>query len=54
LLRQRADVAATLFELIKAPGKGAAGLALDLIKGDTPVAEAVSAAISKGETDFQG
>ncbi|KAM0788415.1 hypothetical protein ACM66B_001552 [Microbotryomycetes sp. NB124-2] len=48
----REDVAAVLFELINTPGKAAAGLALDLVEGDTPVQEAVRAAIARGESDW--
>jgi len=32
----------------------AAGLALDIVGGETPIGEALDAAIKKGETDFSG
>ncbi|KZV79817.1 NAD(P)-binding protein [Exidia glandulosa HHB12029] len=48
----RADVAAVLAELLGRPE--AKGLALDLMSGDVPVAQAAEAAIAKGETDWQG
>lgn len=32
----------------------AAGLAIDIAGGDIPIAEALDAAIKKGETDFLG
>ena len=49
---QREDVARTLLALIDLPGSGAKGLALDLIKGDTPIEEAVRKAVEKGVSDF--
>lgn len=52
LPRQREDVAATLVELISLPGKGSAGLALDLIKGETSIADAVRSAVDKQVSDF--
>jgi hypothetical protein len=45
-------VAATLLELISLPGKGSAGLALDLIKGETSIADAVRSAVEKQVNDF--
>ncbi|ORY88875.1 NADH(P)-binding-domain-containing protein [Leucosporidium creatinivorum] len=48
----REDVAATLLELISLPGKGSSGLALDLIKGETSISEAVRSAVDKGVSDF--
>lgn len=51
-LSQREDVAATLLELINQPGKGCAGLALDLVQGNKSIQQAVHDAIARGETDF--
>jgi len=48
----RDDVAQTLALLVDRPD--AAGLALDLVGGDTPIKEALDAAIRKGETDWTG
>jgi len=48
----RDDVAEVLSLLADRPH--AKGLALDLVGGPTPISEALDAAISKGESDFQG
>ncbi|EGN94738.1 hypothetical protein SERLA73DRAFT_187791 [Serpula lacrymans var. lacrymans S7.3] len=48
----RDDVAKTLALLVNR--EDAAGLALDLVGGETPLEQALDAAISKGETDFLG
>lgn len=47
---QRDDVAKTLALLLDR--EDAAGLAIDLIGGDTPIEEGLDAVIKKGETDF--
>lgn len=49
---QRDDVAKTLSLLVDR--EDAAGLAIDVVGGDVPIAEALDAAIKKGETDFLG
>lgn len=51
---QREDVAAVLAALIDRPTADAAGLALDLVAGETPIEKAVEEAITKGETDWVG
>ncbi|KAF8064358.1 NADH(P)-binding-domain-containing protein [Lyophyllum atratum] len=48
----RDDVAKCLMLLLDR--EDAAGLALDMVGGDTPIEEALDAAIKKGETDFLG
>ncbi|KAL0952699.1 hypothetical protein HGRIS_006935 [Hohenbuehelia grisea] len=48
----RDDVAAVLALL--AEREDAAGLGIDLVGGETPLADALDAAIKKGETDFLG
>ena len=49
---QRDDVAEALALLVDR--EDAAGLAIDLVGGDTPIKEAIDAVIEKGETDFLG
>lgn len=51
-ISQRDDVASVLAALVDRPD--AAGLALDLVGGETPLKEALDAAIIKKETDFLG
>jgi nucleoside-diphosphate-sugar epimerase len=48
----RDDVAEALALLVDR--EDAAGLAIDLVGGDTPIQEAIDAVIKKGETDFLG
>ncbi|KAJ7459472.1 NADH(P)-binding-domain-containing protein [Mycena galericulata] len=48
----RDDVAIALAILLDR--EDAAGLAIDMVGGDTPIAEGLDAAIKKGETDFLG
>ncbi|KAG6840010.1 hypothetical protein C0991_009642 [Blastosporella zonata] len=48
----RDDVAKALALL--ADREDAAGLALDMVGGDTPIEQSLNAAIRKGETDFLG
>lgn len=45
----RDDVAATLVALLDAPGERVAGLVLDVLNGETPVAEAVDGVATFGE-----
>lgn len=47
---QRDDVAKTLALLLDR--EDAAGLAIDLTGGDTPIEEGLDAVIKRGETDF--
>lgn len=49
---QRDDVAEALALLVDR--EDAAGLAIDIVGGDTPIYEGLDAAIKKGETDFLG
>ncbi|KAJ7153412.1 NADH(P)-binding-domain-containing protein [Mycena crocata] len=48
----RDDVATALANLLER--EDAAGLAIDMVGGDTPIAEGLDAMIKKGETDFLG
>ncbi|KAF7300329.1 NAD(P)-bd-dom domain-containing protein [Mycena chlorophos] len=48
----RDDVALALFTLLDRPD--AAGLAIDIVGGETPIAEGLDTMIAKGETDFLG
>jgi len=48
----RDDVAEALALLVDR--EDAAGLAIDIVGGDTPINEGLDAAIKKGETDFLG
>ncbi|KAF7369764.1 hypothetical protein MVEN_00308500 [Mycena venus] len=48
----RDDVATALAMLLER--EDAAGLAIDIVGGDTPIAEGLDAMIKKGETDFLG
>ncbi|KZV75834.1 NAD(P)-binding protein [Peniophora sp. CONT] len=48
----RDDVAQALSVLVDRPD--AAGLAVDMVGGDTPIADGLDAFIAKGETDFLG
>ncbi|KAI0042756.1 NAD(P)-binding protein [Auriscalpium vulgare] len=48
----RDDVAAVLAQLVDR--EDAAGLAMDVIGGSTPISEALDAFVQKGETDFLG
>ena len=50
--RKRDDVAKALALLLDR--EDAAGLAIDLVGGDTPLEEGLDAVIKKGETDFLG
>ena len=52
IVRQRQDVAQTLALLLDRDD--AAGLALDVIGGPTPISQALSAAIEKKDTAFWG
>ena len=49
---QRDDVAEALALLVDR--EDAAGLAIDIAGGDTPIKDAIDAVIKKGETDFLG
>ena len=49
---QREDVALALALLVDR--EDAAGLAIDIAKGETPISEGLNAFITKGETDFLG
>jgi hypothetical protein len=49
---QRDDVAKALALL--ADREDAAGLAIDIISGETPIEEGLDAMVKKGETDFLG
>jgi hypothetical protein len=49
---QRDDVAKAL--VILADREDAAGLAIDIVGGETPIEEGLDAVIKKGETDFLG
>ncbi|VDB92248.1 unnamed protein product [Peniophora sp. CBMAI 1063] len=51
-LISRDDVALALSVLVDRPD--AAGLAIDVVGGDTPIADGIDAFIAKGETDFLG
>ncbi|KAA1475754.1 NAD(P)-binding protein [Dentipellis sp. KUC8613] len=51
-IAQRDDVAQILAHLVDRPD--AAGLAIDAVGGDSPIAEALDAFIKKGETDWLG
>jgi len=48
----RDDVALALFHLVTRPD--AAGLAMDIVGGETPISEGIDAFIAKGETDWLG
>lgn len=50
MVLQRDDVAKTLAVLVERPD--AAGLAIDLVGGETPISEGIDAVVQKGETDF--
>jgi hypothetical protein len=49
---QRDDVAQTLALLVDRDD--AAGLAIDVVGGETPIKEGLDAVIRRGETDFLG
>jgi hypothetical protein len=49
---KRDDVATALALLLDRDD--AAGLAIDMVGGDTPIADGLDAVIKKGETDFLG
>ena len=51
-MKQRQDIAQTLALLLDRDD--AAGLALDVVGGQTPIADALDAAIKKGESAFLG
>jgi len=51
---QRDDVAKALALLVDRKDSDAAGLAIDVAGGDTPIQDGLDAFIKKGETDFLG
>ena len=52
LVSQRDDVANALAALVDRPD--AAGLAIDIVGGETPISEGIDAFIKKGVTDWLG